>query len=101
MGLAVTIPASSLARNNTNAQIVVGCFPSLRNGTAACSCFFVMQYIEQELARVPAHVARRNSKQLWSVLYIPQVCTADSTRRLCSARMSPAQVSINQSMLHL
>lgn len=38
--------------------------------TCVCPC---LQYIEQELARVPPHVARRNSKQLWSVVFIPQV----------------------------
>lgn len=32
-----------------------------------------MQYIEQELSRVPPHVARRHSKQLWSVVFMPQV----------------------------
>lgn len=33
----------------------------------------VLQVVESELQRVPPHVARRYSKQLWSVVYIPQV----------------------------
>lgn len=35
------------------------------------------QVVEQELRRIPAHVARRYTQQLWSITYIPQVhCTA-------------------------
>lgn len=33
----------------------------------------LLQYVERELARVPPQVARRHSKQLWSLVYIPQV----------------------------
>lgn len=36
---------------------------------------FVLQVVESELQRVPAHVARRYSSQLWSMVYIPQVRT--------------------------
>ena len=31
------------------------------------------QVVEEELGRVPAALARRNSQQLWSMVYLPQV----------------------------
>lgn len=52
------------------------CPTAVTNQSLFCCAAVCMQYIEQELSRVPAHVAWRNSKQLWSVVYIPQVCTA-------------------------
>jgi hypothetical protein len=36
-------------------------------------CPALLQVVESELQRVPAHVARRYSSQLWSMVYIPQV----------------------------
>jgi hypothetical protein len=44
------------------------------------------QVVEAELMRVPAHIARRYSRQLWSVVYIPQVSlTVNVLLRACIA----------------
>jgi hypothetical protein len=34
---------------------------------------WMLQVVEAELSRVPDNVARRYSRQLWSLIYIPQV----------------------------
>ena len=31
------------------------------------------QVVEEELKRVPPSIARHNSSQLWSIIYVPQV----------------------------
>jgi hypothetical protein len=33
----------------------------------------LVQVVEAELQRIPAHIARRYNQQLWSIVYMPQV----------------------------
>jgi hypothetical protein len=33
----------------------------------------VVQVLQEELQRIPPHLAHRNSSQLWSIVYLPQI----------------------------
>lgn len=43
------------------------------NSNTKLSFFCGWQLVEEELQRIPPHIARRHGKQLWSIVYIPQV----------------------------
>ena len=63
-------------------QAVLPSTQPLQPGFTPLCCLYVLKVVESELQRVPPHVARRYSKQLWSVMYIPQV-TVCLDRMLC------------------
>lgn len=64
------------------AQLYV--FQRLLPFSSALCCVLLVQMVEQELQRIPAHIARHYAQQLWSILYIPQVHNTPFDMVLCA-----------------